>query len=357
MSVKHMLILPRYTTKGPSSRIRIYPYLPYLRKAGFKCDVHPFFDDGYINALFMGKPKNIPSILNSYFHRLFVALKSKRYDLVWMQYELLPWLPYWVENIFLRGKTKLIIDYDDAVFHRYDRHRLSLIRGALGNKIDRLMHSAEVVIAGNDYLAARAYQAGSKQVEIIPSVVDMKRYQKKAQGECEDEIVRVGWIGSPTTAKFLLIIENAIKTTLKNKSKFIVIGAKLPVVFERCSVESWTWSLEAEIDLIHKLDIGVMPLVDTPFERGKCGYKLIQYMACGLPVVASPVGINQKIVRHGENGFLAGNEREWIEAITTLQNNPLLRKEMGSKGREMVEERYALQVTAPTIVNILNQIK
>ena len=167
----------------------------------------------------------------------------------------------------------------------------------------------------------------------------------------------IGWIGSPTTAKFLLTIENVIKKALNEKSKFIIIGAKLPAVFERCSVESWTWSLEAEIDLIHKLDIGVMPLVDTPFERGKCGYKLIQYMACGLPVIASPVGINKKIVRHGENGFLAGNEHEWIEAITMLQNNPLLRKEMGSKGRKMVEENYALQVNAPKIVNILNQIK
>jgi glycosyltransferase involved in cell wall biosynthesis len=110
------------------------------------------------------------------------------------------------------------------------------------------------------------------------------------------------------------------------------------------------------VELIQKLDIGIMPLMDDAFERGKCGYKLIQYMACGLPVVASPVGINQKIIKHGENGFLASKEDEWIEAITLLIENPKLRKEMGLKGREIAEQEYAVQVTAPKIINLINQI-
>lgn len=355
MTTKRLLILPRYTAKGPSSRVRMYQYLPYLRDAGFECDIHPFFNDDYIDALFKGKSKNYLRILDAYFQRISIALKSKSYDLVWMQYELLPWVPYWIENIILRGKPKLIIDYDDAVFHRYDHHQLSIIRKVLGNKIDRWMHSADVIVAGNDYLAAHAHQAGSKHVKNIPSVVDLKRYKIKVQGKSEDEIVRVGWVGSPTTEKYLLTIENVIKTILNDKSKFIIIGAKLPATFEGYPVESKTWSLKDEVSLIQSLDIGIMPLVDTPFERGKCGYKLIQYMACGLPVVASPIGINQKIVRHGENGFLAGNEREWIEAITKLQKNPILRKEMGSKGREMVEEKYALQVTAQKIIDIIKK--
>jgi glycosyltransferase involved in cell wall biosynthesis len=356
MNEKRMLILPRYTAKGPSSRVRMYQYLPYLKNAGFECDVLPFFDDEYINALFYGEPRKFSGIFYAYFQRISSALKSKRYDLVWLQYELLPWMPHWLESIFLRGKAKLMIDYDDAIFHRYDHHPSSFVRSILGKKIDRLMHSADVVIAGNDYLAAHAQQAGAKWVEIIPSVVDAKRYLSKVRGESKNKVIRVGWVGSPTTIKYLLPIENVIKTISDDKSKFIIIGADLPTAFEGYPVESWKWSLETEMDLIQKLDIGIMPLVDTPFERGKCGYKLIQYMACGLPVVASPVGINQKIVRHGENGFLTGNEHEWIEAITLLKENPILRREMGLKGREMIEDTYALQVTAPKIINIINQI-
>ena len=353
---KRILILPRYTAKGPSSRVRMYQYLPYLKDAGFEYDVLPFFDDDYIHALFNGEPRNFVKIFYAYFQRISIALKINRYDLVWLQYELLPWLPYWLESIFLRGKPKLMIDYDDAIFHRYDLHPSAFIRGILGKKIGQLMHSADVVIVGNDYLAARVQQAGAKRVEIIPSVVDAKRYQSKVYGESINKVVRVGWVGSPTTVKYLLPMENIIRTILDDTLIFIIIGANIPTAFEGIPVESWKWSLETEMDLIQKLDIGIMPLGDTPFERGKCGYKLIQYMACGLPVVASPVGINQKIVRHGENGFLANNEHEWIEAITMLQKNPSLRKDMGLKGRKIIEEKHALQVTAPKILNIIKQI-
>lgn len=356
MNAKRLLILPRYTDNGPSSRVRIYQYLPYLRDAGFEYDVRPFFNEDYINALFKEKPRNIPGILNAYFQRISIALKSKRYDMVWMQYELLPWLPHWLERIFLRGKPKLMIDYDDAIFHRYDEHSSLIIRDILGKKIDRLMRSAEVVVTGNEYLADRAQRAGAKWVEIIPSVVDIKRYQKKTQGKRGDDKLHIGWVGSPKTVKCLAAIKNVIKTTFNDRLKLIIVGAKPPKALEGYPVESWAWSLETEVALIQNLDIGIMPLFDTPFERGKCGYKLIQYMACGLPVVASPVGINQKIIRHGENGFLAGNENEWIDAITILQKKPSLRKEMGSKGREIVEEKYALHVTAPKMINIIKQI-
>ncbi len=357
MSAKRILILSRYTEKGPSSRVRMYQYLPYLMEAGFECDVQPFFDDMYIETLFQRKPRALLKVLKAYFKRIISSLKFKQYDLVWLQYELLPWMPYCLEKILLRKSKKLVIDYDDAVFHRYDQHQSFLVRMFLGKKIDKLMHLADIVITGNEYLAEHAQRACAKQVEIIPSVVDIKQYQNNLMQERKDKVVRVGWIGSPTTAKYLLTIENVIKKIINDKLKFIIIGAKPPTAFEGYSLESWTWSLENEASLIQNLDIGVMPLVDTPFERGKCGYKLIQYMACGLPVVASPVGINQQIVGHGKNGFLAGNNREWIKAITTLQKNPLLRKEMGSKGRELVEEKYALQVTAPKIINIIKQIE
>ena len=197
-----------------------------------------------------------------------------------------------------------MIDYYVAAFHRYDMHKSVYIRTTLGKKIDRLMRSAAVVVAGNDYLAGRACEAGAKQLEVVPSVVDLGRYELKDWEE-NDAILRAGWIGTPQTIKYLLEIEGVIRALADEDISFILIGAEVPPQFAGLPVESKKWSLESEVQAIRELDVGIMPLADLPFERGKCGYKLIQYMACGLPVVASPVGLNHQIVHHGENGFLA----------------------------------------------------
>ena len=117
------------------------------------------------------------------------------------------------------------------------------------------------------------------------------------------------------------------------------------------------WSEETEVDHIQDFDIGIMPLPDSQWEQGKCGYKLIQYMACGKPVVASPVGANRKIVEHGVNGFLAGSTEEWLEALTVLRDNSDLRKKMGTAGRKKVEKRYCIQVTARRLLSILQSVE
>jgi glycosyltransferase involved in cell wall biosynthesis len=120
-------------------------------------------------------------------------------------------------------------------------------------------------------------------------------------------------------------------------------------------MDSVPWSEQTEAQDIARLDVGIMPLVDAPFERGKCGYKLIQYMACGLPVVASPVGVNRQIVEHGVNGFLAETPEQWATALRTLCADPALRARMGAAGRRKVEQHYSLQVTAPRLVQILRR--
>jgi len=351
-----LLILPRYTAKGPSSRVRIYQYLPYLKEAGFEYEVQPFFKDDYITRLFDGKPKDILSIIKGYFKRITIMIRAHKYDVVWLQYELLPWVPFWLERLYLFRKKRIIIDYDDAVFHRYDQHSNFIVRHLLGKKIDRLMSTAQIVIVGNEYLADKAREAGARQVEIIPSVVDLSRYSVKRYQKEPFKNIHIGWLGSPKTIMFIREIEDVIREITDLGIEFVIIGAKKPSGLASLPITELAWSLETEAESIQYLDIGIMPLPDTPFERGKCGYKLIQYMACGLPVVASPVGINQKIIKHGENGFLASNEEEWIDAITKLQINPILRKEMGLKGRKIVDEEYALQVTAPKIIKIMKEI-
>jgi len=218
-----------------------------------------------------------------------------------------------------------------------------------------VMLHAEVVIAGNAYLAAYAHDAGAKRVEIIPTVIDLKRYPVVST-EKRDKVITIGWIGSPSTAKYLQEITPAlVEVCAEGKAKVRLIGSGL-VDLPDVDAEVLTWNEDTEADLMHSFDIGIMPLPDEPWARGKCGFKLIQYMACGLPVIASPVGVNCEIVEHGVNGFLASTKNEWIQALLMLRGNSELRWTMGAAGRRKVEEQYCLQVTAPKLVSLLQSV-
>jgi glycosyltransferase involved in cell wall biosynthesis len=144
-----------------------------------------------------------------------------------------------------------------------------------------------------------------------------------------------------------------IKEIINQGMEFVIIGAKKPSSLAALPISELGWSLETETELIHSLNIGIMPLPDTPFERGKCGYKLIQYMACGIPVVASPVGVNRHLVTNGENGFLASDLSEWSQYINKLSADPNLRRKMGQRGRVLIERDYNLEKWAPKIIQIL----
>jgi glycosyltransferase involved in cell wall biosynthesis len=218
---------------------------------------------------------------------------SRNHDLVWIEYETLPWLPVWIEQFLLPRRVPYVLDYDDAVFHSYDMHRNSWIRKLLGNKHDVLMRGAAIVCVGNEYLAERARQAGAKQVEVIPTVVDLDRYPMLKENQMvrkENGIPCVGWIGQRTTAAFLLPHINLFERLIEEGiARFSAIGIDDSTL--GLTMEFIPWGEESEVENIMNFDIGVMPLSDSPFQRGKCGYKLIQYLACGLPVVALHVGL------------------------------------------------------------------
>ncbi len=345
-----VLFLSRYARLGASSRLRSHQYLPYLRQAGFDVTVAPLFGDDYVHSLYSGNISRL-AVLKAYFARLRFIFKARQFDLVWLEKEMLPWLPSWIELALLPKNMRLVVDYDDAVFHRYDQHRVSLVRKLLGRKIDAVMRRADVVIVGNEYLGERAKQAGARRVELLPTVVDASRY---AVSEKEDASpVTIGWIGQPSTAKYLSqLVPVLIKMIAKHGVRVVAIGPK-PAQFQHLPIEVRPWSEGTEAAEIQQFDIGIMPLSDSLWERGKCGYKLIQYMACGKPVVATPVGVNKMIVRQGENGFLANTEAEWCDAIDALCEDAALRKRMGDEGRKIMEQNYSLQVAAPRLAELL----
>jgi len=245
-----------------------------------------------------------------------------------------------------------VVDYDDAVFHNYDLHPSFWVRRFLGDKISKVMRYSRKVMAGNEYLAEKAVLSGAKNVLVMPTVVDGNRYfpiKDKVSGD----LVKVGWIGSPTTLKYVKAILPVLeKLNQKHPFELVIIGGGAKVGFSGKETIV-LWSEENEVGEIQKLDIGIMPLSNTPWERGKCGYKLIQYMACGLPVVGSPIGVNNKLVVDGVNGFLASNEKEWEECLERLLSNKPLRDKMGLEGNKMVQEHYTLQKLIPHYLNVL----
>lgn len=333
--------------------MRTMQFVPGLAGRGIEFVVEPFFRDEYLRSLYSGR-RNVGAIYSGYFRRIGALLAHSRPDAVWLEKEALPWVPWMVEAQLLPRSIPLIADFDDAVFHRYDMHRSALVRRLLGRKIDGVMSRASLVLAGNDYLADRARSAGAKRVEVFPTVVDLERYRIERR-VAHDRII-VGWIGSPNTARYLKPLEPVLRMISSDcPGEFVAIGARQDQLDDELMVAQ-PWSEDTEVEQLSDLDIGVMPLSDDPWERGKCGYKLIQYMASGLPVVASPVGVNSDIVSHGETGFLAVSEHDWADALTRLIRDAGLRRRMGQAGRIRAEKHYSLQVQTPRLERLLRSV-
>lgn len=346
-----VLLLSRYGAMGASSRVRFLQYLPYFKAQGVNVSVVPLFSDAYVRSLYEGGSR-WREVVAGYMRRIWALLQVRRFDVVIIEKELFPFLPAFAERLLRVSGVPYVVDYDDALFHRYDLHSSKLVRGVLGRKIDSVMRHAAVVVAGNDYLAERARQAGARRVELIPTVVDTHRYQPRQAPPNETPVI--GWIGTPKTSRYLqplLPVFEALQARMR--VRVVAVGARSED-FAGTPVETLPWSEESEVQSIQQFDIGIMPLPDSPWERGKCGYKLIQCMACGVPVVASPVGVNTVIVNSGKNGLLARDD-EWEEQLTTLLQDPELRRSFGAQGRKDVENWYSLEVQAPRLLNAIRE--
>lgn len=350
-----ILLLSRYTRLGASSRLRTAQYLPFLADAGFDVEIASFFDDAYLHSLYSGR-KQRGTVISHTLRRVRDMRKRPRPDVIWLEKEALPWMPWLIEHALWPRGVPTVSDYDDAIFHRYDQDGRALVRTLLGQKIGGVMAASAMVMAGNPYLAAYARQAGAKQIEVVPTVVDLDAYTTAALPVPGAEPC-VGWIGTPQTWSTLAhpIHAQIDPTLLRLGARFRAVGAGLETQVHG-TLEIMPWSEATEVALIQSMDIGLMPLPDTPWTRGKCGYKLIQYMACGVPVIASPVGVNRDIVEHGVNGFLAETDADWRAAIETLLGDAELRRRMGAAGRKKVEDQYSLQTWGPRVAEMLRSV-
>lgn len=348
-----ILFLTRFGQQGASSRMRSFQYLPWFESVGIECVASPLFDDAMLLRKYRHGRYSLLVVLLVYWQRIQALMGAHQFDLVWIEKEALPWFPAWLERWLLR-RAPYVQDFDDAIFHNYDLHRSTWVRRVYGRRIDRLMAGARLVVTGNRYLADRATAAGARRVEVIPTVVDLARYAAKQTYAIATK-PRIVWIGSPSTVQYLLELAEPFSSLAKHQAYTLrVIGGGV-VTIPGVDVESLPWSEDTEAALIEECDIGIMPLKDTPWEQGKCAYKLIQYMACGLPTVASPIGANRDVMIEGETGLFADTPNGWVEELEKLLSYPDLRQRLGQAGRARVEVEYCLQQSVPKLVRLLTE--
>jgi glycosyltransferase involved in cell wall biosynthesis len=300
--------------------------------------------------------KKASLILSAYVRRLFRLAQFRYYDYIFIQRAAAPVGPALFEFILARILNKKIIyDFDDAIWMPQDGKGGRFFRWLKSyGKVGRICRIAYHVTVGNAFLAAYAKQFTTR-VTVVPTVVDTEhKYVSTKQMRAAGKIV-VGWTGSHSTIRYLLLLKDVLVALNKNREvELLIIADKIPEELQTLSTLRFVrWNEENEIKDLQQLDIGLMPLIDNDWTRGKCGFKAIQYMAMGIPALVSPVGVNSEIVDHGINGFICATTEEWKEKLELLVHNPELRVQMGHAARIKIEQCYSVHFAFPLLLAIV----
>lgn len=340
--------LALYGQLAASTRYRLGQYVPGLRELGIDLQIRSLLGDDYLQRRFDGGPLPLGSMLRDSVSRLQQLREQKRFDAAIVYCEVFPLLPAVLERALLR--LPYVYDMDDAFYLRYRIGLKRVLEPLLGDKFDKVMQRAAAVTAGNRTLADYA-GVHNRNVTELPTVVDTDRYVPRPQRK--PGVFTVGWIGSPSTSVYLNeLVEPLSRLGRELTLRLVLVGGKAPAPIPNVDVLEIPWQEESEVDLINTFDVGVMPLTDDPWARGKCAFKLIQYMACGVPAIASPVGANVDVLTPG-CGLMAANAAEWMAALRELQSDASRRLTMGEAARQRVVEHYSLAGSVPRFADVI----
>lgn len=313
----------------PASRYRVLQYLPYLKALQIEPDVSLFPD--------------------SFFQWMKLFSRLQKYDILFVQKKRL-WR--WQLWYLKRKRVRIIYDFDDAIMFKSpaDGGGRSFKRR---RTFARMARYSDWIIAGNQYLRSQALPY-NKNVSIIPTAIDTNRYTVKDYGRRKEKIT-LGWIGSKSSIPFLRELTPAFDRLASwHKSLELKIICNEFFDCNTMPVIKKMWSLEDENTDLQDIDIGLAPLPNHEWTRGKCATKLLQYLSVGIPVVCSPVGVHNEIIREGINGVFAASREEWAEKITLLAGDDALRRHIGSEGRKTVDAFYSLKANIPKFIGIIN---
>jgi len=351
--IQVLALVPYPADRAPGQRYRIEQWAPLLRRAGVQVTLSPFLSRRGMDLLY--EPGHVAAkaqeVLRGYLKRFADALLPRSADVIFVYREAALLGPAWIERV-LGFRRPLVFDFDDAIYLTDTSQANAWSRGLKSvTKVETICRVARHVTVGNEFLARYARDRARK-VTVIPSTIDTDFY--RIQPRAKNRVPVIGWTGSVTTVPYLMAIAPALRR-LREKRQFElrVIGATIDI--NGLEVRCLRWRAETEPDDLRELDVGLMPLPDDEWSRGKCGMKALQYMALEIPPVVSPVGVNAIIVRDGVNGFYARMEEEWIDRIALLLEDGLLRRRLGQEARRTVEESYSARAHAPRVARILTE--
>ena len=317
---------------APSTRLRLRDCIEHYQQLGVEATVLP--------ARRSSLPERLRVLKEAARHDVVVLFKTIGFN----EFEL---------SLLQRANRRIVFDFDDAVMFREQKHRRPL-RAKTFKKFLRTVRHCEAVVAGNDFLASFAEATGRRAV-ILPTSIDLNKYKLKQPNQGLG--LTIGWLGLSDGLPYLRYIHPALQLLSARFPglKLKVISDK-PLQLDGVMVENAPWQLETEQATLASFDIGIMPLWDSVWTRGKCGYKILQYMGVGTAVVASDIGANRDIVRSGENGYLARNNEDWVQMLARLIQDAAQRKNFGQRGRELVERQYSLDNFARRYAGLMQEI-
>lgn len=343
--LKLLYIAPHRIGRSPGQRFRFEQYMSYLNANGFDITYANLVSESDDKILY-SEGKTIRKCLigiKGLFIRMRNIMQANNFDVV-IVYREAHFLGFTLfEKMLSMSHAALVFDFDDAIWLNdtsLANQKLSWLKSE--SKTLKIAAMANMVTVGNSFLAEYAKQVASN-VMIIPTAIDTNKY--KYRNQHETDTITIGWIGSMTTLKHFI---SSLPTLRQIKNKYgDKVNFKVIVDVEykdaELGITSTKWSKETEIEELNKIDIGIMPLPDDEWSRGKCGFKGIQYMSLGIPTVMSPVGVNVDIIENGQNGFLASTTDEWVNCLSQLIESQQLRQQLGRAGRITIEHRFSVE--------------
>ncbi len=349
-----LALLPHPTGRVPGQRYRIEQWAPLLRQEGIEVVFSPFLAPAASDILY--QPGHLVrkalATVRGYGRRLAEVSRPSLPEVVYVHREAAFLGPAWLERLFA-WRRPLVLDFDDAIYLADTSAANAWVRVLKSpGKTAALCRLSSHVTVGNEVLAEFA-RNHTTRVSVIPTTIDTDLYRPVTRSPNPRPVI--GWTGSLTTLRYLLeLAPTLIRLRAREDFELRVIGGQVEI--EGLAVTCLPWRAESEVADLLGMDVGLMPLSDDPWSRGKCALKALQYMALGIPPVVSPVGVNARLIRHGENGLLAASPEEWIASLTALLRDSALRERLGRAARQTVEQEFSARVQAPRVAQVLREV-